>query len=67
MPSHLRLFHKLVGPHHVFTSPDLEGLHVTADTEADAQRAVIAMVHAIADELGSAPPVVVFAEAAAAA
>ena len=67
MPSTIRLVHKLLGSFHVYTSPDVSGLHVAADTHADAQRKAIAVVHAIAIELGEEPPVVRFVEIADAA
>ena len=67
MPSTIRLVHKLLGDFHVYTSPDVNGLHVAADNHAEAQRKAIAVVHAIALELGESPPVVRFIEIADAA
>lgn len=67
MPNRIRLVHKMLDGFHVFTSPDLKGLHVSAKSEAGAQREVILVVHAIAEELGAEPPVVTFAELAEAA
>ena len=67
MPSRVQLVHKLMGRFHVYTSPDVKGLHVSADSHADAQRKAIAVVHAIAEELGQEPPVVAFVEVAEAA
>ena len=68
MPTRIRLVHKvLAGQFHVYTSPDLKGLHVAADTQPEAQRKAISVVHAIAQELGVPAPVVVFDEKAAAA
>ena len=58
----VQLVHKRLGHQHVYTSPELRGLHVAADSHADAQRKVIAVVHAIAAELGEDPPVVHFVE-----
>lgn len=60
MLERVHLVHKLLDRYHVFTSPEIRGLHVTADTEADAQRAAIEVVHAIAEEVGMPAPVVEF-------
>lgn len=67
VPGRVRLVHRLVGDQHVFTSPDVKGLHVSADTEAEAQRAVVAMIDAIADEFGQPHPAFSFIETAEAA
>jgi hypothetical protein len=67
MPDRVRLVHRIVGSYHVFTSPDVNGLHVSAASEADAQRAVIAMLDAIAARFGAARPAVDFVGIASAA
>ena len=68
MPDHVRLVHKVLeGRYHVYTSPDVKGLHVTADTQAEAQRSAISMLHLIAKELGIPAPVAEFTELANAA
>jgi predicted RNase H-like HicB family nuclease len=68
MPRHVRLVHRLlVGRYHVYTSPDLEGLHVTADTQEDARDAVIQVLDAIASERGEPVPSHEFLAPAAAA
>lgn len=68
LPKRVRLIHKLLdGRFHVYTSPDLKGLHVAADSHAEAQRKALAVVHAIALELGHPAPVVTFGEVAEAA
>lgn len=60
--------HKVLdGRFHVYTSPDMRGLHVAADTQAEAQRQAMSVVHAIAEELGQPAPVVEFLEPADAA
>ena len=63
MPTHVRLFHRLIGVEHVYTSPDLKGLHVSADTQADAQREAVIVLHRIADHQGKVRPTVEFTEA----
>lgn len=63
MPELIRLDHRVLdGRYHVYTSPDLKGLHVAADTKAEAQRKAITVLHAIAAELGASAPVVEFRE-----
>lgn len=67
-PTRVRLVHKVLdGRFHVYTSPDLRGLHVAADTQAEAQRKAMSVVHAIAQELGQPAPVVEFGTLADAA
>lgn len=62
MPTRVRLVHKTVldGRYHVFTSPDVKGLHATSDTMAGAQREAIAILDLLAKEEGVARPVVEF-------
>ena len=68
MPTHVRLVHKLLeGRHHVYTSPDLKGLHVTAETDREARDAAVQVVKAIAEEFGEPVPSHEFVAAAAAA
>lgn len=64
MPTHVRLVHHtlLDGRFHVYTSPDIKGLHVTADTMPDAQREAISVVDVIAEMNGWDKPVVSFSE-----
>lgn len=63
MPTHVRLVHKTLGTEHVYTSPDIQGFHVSADTKADAQREAMIVLHAIADDFGEVRPTVEFEEA----
>ncbi len=68
MPAHVRLEHKVVeGRYHVYTSPDVRGLHVGADTAAAGQREAISVLDAIADHFGQPHPTVEFIRAAEAA
>ena len=68
MPRHVRLEHRLLGGrYHVFTSPDLRGLHVTADTLEEARSAVVEVLHAIAAERGEPAPSHEFVASAVAA
>lgn len=62
MPTRVRLVYKTLndGRYHVYTSPDVKGLHVAMDTKADAQREVIAVIDAIAKRRGWEKPEVVF-------
>lgn len=66
MPTIVRLVHKtlLDGRYHVYTSPDVQGLHVSMGTKAEAQREVIAVVDAIAKRRGWAMPEILFADEA---
>jgi hypothetical protein len=67
VPTHVRLVHKVLDGYHVFTSPDLKGLHVSAPTEAAAQLEAVKVLHVIAQELGAEPPVATFPTMAEAA
>lgn len=62
MPTHVRLVHHTLGEgrFHVYTSPDIKGLHVTADTMADAQREAIIVVDMVAEMRGWDKPTVSF-------
>lgn len=62
MPDRVRLVHKtlLDGRYHVFTSPDVRGLHISMNTLAAAQREAIAVLDQIARDDGSDSPVVDF-------
>lgn len=61
MPLRVRLVHSVLDDRfHIYTSPDLEGLHITADTQADAQREAVAMLDVIAEHQGWQKPVIVF-------
>jgi hypothetical protein len=64
VPSRVRLVHKtlLDGRFHVFTSPDVVGLHASDETEAGAQRQAIAILDLLATRDGVSPPVVTFLE-----
>lgn len=48
------------GRFHVYTSPDMKGVHVAADSKADAQRRAISVVDAISERRGRDKPVVSF-------
>ena len=63
-PRHVRLVHKtlLDERFHVYTSPDVQGLHASAETKAGAQRAAIAVADFFADRDGQERPVVIFVE-----
>lgn len=63
-PMHVRLVHKtlLDERFHVYTSPDVQGLHASAETKAGAQRAAIAIADFFADRDGQERPVVTFFE-----
>ena len=66
MPARVRLVHKVLeGRFHVYTSPEVKGLHASADTEADAQRQAMALVDFFAKRWGVAIPVVEFVESPA--
>lgn len=62
MPPRIRLIYKtlLDGRYHVFTSPDLKGLHISSESLAGAQREAITVIDAIAKRRGAPPPVVDF-------
>ena len=64
MPTVVRLVHKtlLAGRYHVYTSPDVKGLHVSMETKPEAQREVL---DAIAKLHGWAKPDVTFEDEAA--
>ena len=64
----IRLVHKTLenGRFHVFTSPDMKGLHISRETLAEAQREAIAVVDAIVSRKGLEKPVIEFVERAAA-
>lgn len=63
-PRHVRLVHKtlLDERFHVYTSPDVQGLHASAETKAGAQRAAIAIADLFAERDGQERPVVTFIE-----
>ena len=62
VPPRIRLVHKtlLDGRYHVFTSPDLKGLHVSHESLAKAQREVLVVLDRIARRRGAEPPIVEF-------
>ena len=62
MPPFVRLVHKtlLDGRYHVYTSPDVQGLHASSETMAGAQREAIALLDLLARHDGSDKPVVSF-------
>ena len=62
----VRLVHKtlLDGRFHVYTSPDVQGLHASSETMADAQRAAIAILDLFAERDGTERPVIAFMEPA---
>jgi hypothetical protein len=62
MPTCVRLVHKTVldGRYQVYTSPDVQGLHVTSETMAGAQREAIALLDIFARREGAERPVVAF-------
>ena len=64
MPTHIRLIHRtlLEGRFHVYTSPDVAGLHAADESLAGAQRMAIAMVDFLADRDGVQRPSVEFSE-----
>lgn len=64
MPHRVRLVHSVLdGRFHVYTSPDLQGLYITAETQAEAQREAVAMLDVIAEHQGWQKPVIVFEDA----
>lgn len=65
MPTRVRLVHKtlLEGRFHVYTSPDVQGLHASSETMAGAQREAIALLDAFARHEGAERPVVEFVHA----
>lgn len=67
MPPFVRLVHRtlLEGRFHVYTSPDVKGLHASSETMAGAQREAIAILDIFAAEEGSDRPVVSFEDEAA--
>lgn len=68
MPKRIRLEHSTLadGRFHVFTSPDLKGLHVSGESLAGAQREAIAVVDRIAELDGDETPIITFMEMAGA-
>ena len=66
MPTHVRLLHEtlLDGRFHVYTSPDVKGLHAPDDTKAGAQRQAIAILDLFARDEGATLPTVEFVEPA---
>lgn len=64
IPPIVRLVHKtlLDGRYHVYTSPDVQGLHATSQTLAGAQREAIAILDIFAAHDGYDRPVVRFME-----
>lgn len=62
MPSLVRLEHKVLDGFHVYTSPDVQGLHASSETMAGAQREAIAVLDLIAAHRGWEKPVVEFKE-----
>lgn len=65
MPVSVRLVHTtlLDGRFHVYTSPDVQGLHASSETKAGAQRQAIAILDLFAKHQGAERPVVDFVEA----
>ena len=59
MAKTVRLDYKTLGQgrFHVFTSPDIKGLHVSAESRGEAERDVSAVVAMIMRERGSMEPV----------
>ena len=66
MPTYVRLVHKtlLGGRYHVYTSPDVQGLHATSESRAGAQREAIALLDLFAQREGAERPVVEFIDVA---
>ena len=63
MVRHVRLVHKtLADRFHVYTSPDVKGLHASSETKAGAQREAIAVLDLIATHQGGERPVVEFVD-----
>jgi hypothetical protein len=64
MPTNVRLVHKtlLGGRYHVYTSPDVQGLHATSESMAGAQREAIALLDLLAKHEGAERPVVEFVD-----
>lgn len=61
MVRHARLVYKVLGGRfHVYTSPDVKGLHASAETKAGAQREAIAILDLIAPHEGAEHTVVEF-------
>lgn len=67
MPTHVRLVHKtlLGGRFHVYTSPDVKGLHASSETQAEAQRVAMKALDYIVSRKGWELPTVAFEEEAA--
>lgn len=64
MPPFVRLVHKtlLDGRYHVYTSPDVKGLHASSQTMAGAQREAIALLDVFAAQERAERPVVSFVD-----
>lgn len=62
MPTHFRLVHRTLGDgrFHVYTSPDLKGLHVTGDTRDEARQEAVVVLGLIAARRGWPKPIVSF-------
>ena len=63
MPRHVRLVHKILdGRFHVYTSPDVKGLHASSETQAEAQRVALKVLDFIVERRGWTLPTVAFEE-----
>lgn len=67
MPPVVRLVHTMLldQRYHVYTSPDVRGLHASSDTMAGAQREAIALLDVMAAHEGAERPVVTFEDRSA--